>query len=551
MRMAGWAVLFAGMAGICAGQTPIEYTISTGGSQPAYIAAGPDGNLWFTESGANKIGKISTGGVIVEYVIPTANSVPAGIVTGPDGNLWFTENGAGKIGKITTAGTITEYVVPTTASAPLGIVPGPDGNLWFAENGGNKIGKITTGGAITEYPTATGSGGPAGMAAGPDGNLWFTEHAAATRSATLPPASAITEYPIPTGGSVPQTICAGPDGNLWFTERDGNKIGKITTGGAITEYAIVPTSSAAGLGRSRRDRTGTFGSPKLSEIISTESRRAGYITPYGLPTNGSGPEGIVEGPDGDLWFTEFTSGKIGRIAPGMVTSTLPHVADGDGFDTLILLVNTSTVSANYSLQFFNQNGGSVTYPLDPTQAGMSGTITAGSQAIVRTTGSGSSTNLGWGQLTAPPLVKGVVIYQQQASPTSLQEGSAPIGAASSNFFVPFDNTNGDVTSIGFCESDAVGERVGRFHFVLRAWRRLRSIAGVDAGGAATKRATADGDLAGEPGAKRIAARFGKHAGGIGGIPVPGRGVHAVRHYPAGSGWIGAGDVHHRSRSGRE
>ena len=146
-------------------------------------------------------------------------------------------------------------------------------------------------------------------------------------------------------------------------------------------------------------------------------------------------------------------------APGPVT-ILPHVADGNGFDTLILLINTGTSDATYSLQFFNQSGVQVSYQLDPAQSGMSGTIHAGSQAIVRTTGSGTSTNLGWGQLTAPSVVKGMAIYQQQASVSSLQEGSAPFSLPSQHFFVPFDNTNGATTSIGFANpSGAQGATV--------------------------------------------------------------------------------------------
>jgi hypothetical protein len=142
------------------------------------------------------------------------------------------------------------------------------------------------------------------------------------------------------------------------------------------------------------------------------------------------------------------------VTAANVTSTLSHVADGDGFDTLILLINTGTTDASYSLQFFNQSGAQVMYQLDPTQSGMTGIIHAGSQAIVRTTGGGTSTNLGWGQITAPPSVKGMLIYQQQASPTSLQEGSAPITAPSLHFFVPFDNTGGSSTSIGFVNPSA-------------------------------------------------------------------------------------------------
>ena len=46
--------------------------------------------------------------LITEFVIPTGSSQPLGIMAGPDGNLWFTEPGANKIGRITPAGAITE-----------------------------------------------------------------------------------------------------------------------------------------------------------------------------------------------------------------------------------------------------------------------------------------------------------------------------------------------------------------------------------------------------------------------------------------------------------
>ena len=61
-----------------------EYPVPTPGSEPTLITFGPDGNLWFTENGDNKIGKITTAGVITEYSIPTANSGPIGIRAGPD-----------------------------------------------------------------------------------------------------------------------------------------------------------------------------------------------------------------------------------------------------------------------------------------------------------------------------------------------------------------------------------------------------------------------------------------------------------------------------------
>ena len=70
---------------------------------PTDIAAGTDGNLWFTEALGNQIGRITTVGVVTEFPTPTADSAPYGITTGPDGNLWFTENLGNKIGRITLA----------------------------------------------------------------------------------------------------------------------------------------------------------------------------------------------------------------------------------------------------------------------------------------------------------------------------------------------------------------------------------------------------------------------------------------------------------------
>ena len=102
----------------------VEFPLPVASSQPRGIAVGSDGNLWFTEFGGNKIGKISLNGVITEYPIPTAASGARIIATGLSKTLWFTENNTNKIGKITTAGVITEFTTPTTKSEPLGITLG-------------------------------------------------------------------------------------------------------------------------------------------------------------------------------------------------------------------------------------------------------------------------------------------------------------------------------------------------------------------------------------------------------------------------------------------
>jgi virginiamycin B lyase len=40
---------------------------------------------------------------------------------------------------------------------------------------------------------------------------------------------------------------------------------------------------------------------------------SGKITEFATPTTGSQPTWITAGPDGNLWFTEFRTSKIGQL----------------------------------------------------------------------------------------------------------------------------------------------------------------------------------------------------------------------------------------------
>src|SRR5258707_2299380 len=86
-----WVVVSLAEHALALAPTCIEFNIPTTDSVPTGITAGPDGALWFSEEFKNKIGRITTDGVITEYPIPTLNSSPGDITTGPDGALWVTE----------------------------------------------------------------------------------------------------------------------------------------------------------------------------------------------------------------------------------------------------------------------------------------------------------------------------------------------------------------------------------------------------------------------------------------------------------------------------
>ena len=145
------------------------------------ITAGPDGNLWFTDIDCgfpacapghhDSIGRITPAGVVTTFA-DYHLFFPQDITAGPDGNLWFTNSGGNTIGRITPSGTVSTFTGPGIDD-PFGITAGPDGNVWFTNLGGSSIGRITPSGTVTNFSNP-GIDRPREITAGGDGSLWFT-----------------------------------------------------------------------------------------------------------------------------------------------------------------------------------------------------------------------------------------------------------------------------------------------------------------------------------------------------------------------------------------
>jgi streptogramin lyase len=155
-----------------------------------------------------------------------------------------------------------------------------------------------------------------------------------TPSPTVAPQGTITEFPL-SQASVLNSIAAGPDGALWFTEQSGNKIGRITPNGAITEFALPePTSMPCGIIAGPDGNLWFAESSVTFSPYTVGTGRIGRITPTGAitefttPTPKSGPCEMMLGADGNVWFLEDAVNQIGRITPNgrAVEFPLPHVS---------------------------------------------------------------------------------------------------------------------------------------------------------------------------------------------------------------------------------
>jgi virginiamycin B lyase len=81
--------------------------------------------------------------VVTEFSSGIADALINQIATGPDGNLWFAEEAGNRVGRITTDGVVTGFSGGvSTGARPRGITVGADGNLWFTEANGGRIGPV-------------------------------------------------------------------------------------------------------------------------------------------------------------------------------------------------------------------------------------------------------------------------------------------------------------------------------------------------------------------------------------------------------------------------
>lgn len=345
-------------------------------SYPHSITNGPGGTLWFTEECGNKIGKITSSGDIEEYgdIYKAQGLSPQdcasgpgrglqGITNEPNGNIRFSESGQNFIGRMSPQGQVLERVLldrnesggkicPESASCKAGegcvfngngpreLKWGLDGNLWFVNRDCRYVGKIEGSGNVTRIPITNGA---SHIAVGPDGMLWFSEEEGNRIGRIVPFMGEPEEYIIPgrpfysinnsPDRNGPDSITAGPGGKIWFTEALGNKIGRFSPVMKKFEEYRVPktedgilagiTNGPDGLWFAHGDRIGRITPGILNSILIEE-----------FPVSGKA-QGVTTGSDGNIWLTEAEANLIGRARTGQVNLAYIYNKDTEARDSFM------------------------------------------------------------------------------------------------------------------------------------------------------------------------------------------------------------------------
>jgi virginiamycin B lyase len=263
------------------------FTIPTQGAAPWDVAVTSDGtrrNVWFTESGADGIGRLvytSTSEYdLTEYPL-AAGSQPLNLVPG-EGYVYFTAEGRSRVGRLDpTTGQIDEFEPPTAESSPAGLDLEPDGSVWFTQMAVDQVAHLVITSSldyrVTEYWDVSLDGGrPYGVAVAAAG-VYLAQTANDRVTLFAPPDDWMHIYSLDLPGvpDEPYALALDGSGEVWGTERAGNRVSHFA-------YGTIP-----------------------------------FVGAHALSPQGSMPTDIAVDAADNLWFTQWMAGQIGHLARGV------------------------------------------------------------------------------------------------------------------------------------------------------------------------------------------------------------------------------------------
>jgi len=264
-------------------------------SRPVGVAAGNQSNghagvLWIAASYDNKIIKFDTvTGKTREYPIDGENSWPFNVAIAPDGKIWFTERASGRIGQLDPeTGNVKHFDLPTPNAGPAGLaVDQKTGIVWFTESYADRVASLNpVTGAVNELKMSDKStglvSGPAGLALDGTGGVWFAK-LEGKLGHIVSPYNSINVVDVPQEARRPAGITLDAQGNVWMVALDGNAIVRYSP--AAEQFHIFP-------------------------VPTGEPDEKPGVPPFAKTSR---PFGIATDHEGNVWFSEQYTGKLGVL----------------------------------------------------------------------------------------------------------------------------------------------------------------------------------------------------------------------------------------------
>ena len=299
--------------------------------------------VYVTGQNMDRIAKCNYEGQVVDFYKMPDGSGPHGLLLDKQGRLWVSLEFLGLVVQLDDQGNIVNEIdVHLSAqgakkpinTAPHGICLGADGEtIWFTGKRTSTVGKINPDGSVEHFQLDNLAALPIFVSTGADGNIWGTE-LLGNSILNVSNDGTVKEFKIRISNSRPIAVIPDPsEPFMWFTEEAGVRIGKIDLSGNITEYPVPALQKNNILGSLAFDRENNLWIQVYVDQNNPNPSGYDYLlkfdksirnipgldisgipfSTHSLPSRGTVMHRIKMDYEGNLWFTEYMTDKLGKI----------------------------------------------------------------------------------------------------------------------------------------------------------------------------------------------------------------------------------------------
>ena len=292
------------------------------------IIEGPDGWVWFTSPGTDRVGRIDPAtGAIDTFTDPGGElRGPANIIPGADGKLWFSCPTTDLVGRIDPAApdpqaTLTTFTAPGLRN-PVAIKSAADGRIWVSLRAADSLAAIDPRaddpGSSTLVVTHPAIDLPAAIF--PTGDrLWFTNTGSPGIGSLDPtaddPAGTVSVF-TPPGEPALRAWAQDRAGRLWISTRNPGGIARFDPADPLGSWRhVTGPDFAAPDGNALGADDGIWAVDSERNALLRIDTESGDTETILDPTIGA-PFDLKPGPGRTLWFTNRSTPTIGRVRLG-------------------------------------------------------------------------------------------------------------------------------------------------------------------------------------------------------------------------------------------
>jgi virginiamycin B lyase len=310
----------------------VEYDMPGPSRMPFDANPAKDGSIWIPDFGlANKITKLDPlTGAMQDFPVPNVGTAAVhSAVPAPDGSVWLTEQGSNKLGRWDpTTQKITEYqdaYIPGklgyTAGSKHTLRLDPAGNVWASGNPLTRFDpetqKFTR---FSEVPSCYD------VKPDKDGNIWFTKQDTHQIGRVDWKTLKVSIWTPPTKSSFPRRIEIDSDGIVWFGEFNSGKMGRFDPKTeTFKEYDLPgpqPTPYGLGIDASHN----IWYSSYFMDVLGRLDSKTGKVTEYPFPHSENSIREIIRDSQGRMWYGTPSNNKVGYFYLTGGTDQIEHAS---------------------------------------------------------------------------------------------------------------------------------------------------------------------------------------------------------------------------------